>query len=174
MTLRINLSGLARQAAAGLRKLPAADQDFGAGLTAEFMNSLIIDIAEVKADRAKATSFLDRYCISESTPSAEVAAEIVAERERQITVEGWTPQHDDEHASGELADAAACYATAGANARLGAEYLRARPPAQWPWDTTWWKPGANRHDLIRATALLIAEVERIDRAAEKAGRPTHG
>lgn len=35
--------------------------------------------------------------------------EIAAERRRQIAVEGWTPEHDDGHADGEIAEAAACY-----------------------------------------------------------------
>ncbi|MCM0757438.1 hypothetical protein M7775_02505, partial [Sporomusa sphaeroides DSM 2875] len=35
---------------------------------------------------------------------------IAAERQRQISQEGWTPEHDDQHANGELALAAACYA----------------------------------------------------------------
>ncbi len=34
--------------------------------------------------------------------------EIIAEeRQRQIVVEGWTPQHDDNHENGELAVVAA-------------------------------------------------------------------
>ena len=29
--------------------------------------------------------------------------DVVAERQRQKTIEGWTPEHDDEHCNGELA-----------------------------------------------------------------------
>jgi hypothetical protein len=36
---------------------------------------------------------------------------IAAERERHTAKLGWTAEHDDEHASGELATAAVCYAT---------------------------------------------------------------
>ncbi len=36
---------------------------------------------------------------------------IKQERERQIDVEGWTPEHDDKHTDGSLAMVAACYAT---------------------------------------------------------------
>ncbi|KKN08166.1 hypothetical protein LCGC14_1059430 [marine sediment metagenome] len=36
---------------------------------------------------------------------------ITAERERQVEEEGWTPEHDAEHGSGELAMAASCYAS---------------------------------------------------------------
>lgn len=39
-----------------------------------------------------------------------VIEEIVAERKRQIEVEGWTPEHDDEYFLGHMAFAAAAYA----------------------------------------------------------------
>ncbi|STB30253.1 hypothetical protein [Citrobacter koseri] len=35
--------------------------------------------------------------------------DVIAERQRQQSVEGWTPEHDDEHCNGELAMAAVCY-----------------------------------------------------------------
>lgn len=38
-------------------------------------------------------------------------AKIAAERLRQLTEEGWTAEHDDEHSSGEMALVAALYAT---------------------------------------------------------------
>ncbi len=38
------------------------------------------------------------------------AERIAAERKRQIEVEGWTPEHDRQHSSGDLARAASCYA----------------------------------------------------------------
>lgn len=88
-----------------------------------------------------------------SEPSERVAAELVAERRRQIEAEGWTPYHDDEHGNGELARAAACYA-------LG-KILN----GYWPWSPRWWKPKDRRRDLIRAGALIVAEIERLDRAS---------
>ena len=46
---------------------------------------------------------------------AGVLVDVAAERRRQIEVEGWTPEHDDQqHAGGELAVAAACYVLNGA------------------------------------------------------------
>jgi Lar family restriction alleviation protein len=103
-----------------------------------------------------------------ATPSAiqpsegeveRVTSDVLAERRRQIEVEGWTPQHDDEHGAGELADAAACYA-AGEMLHLVATdgYL-------WPWSEDWWKPTDRRRELIKAGALILAEIERLDRAA---------
>lgn len=98
-----------------------------------------------------------------------VLDEIAAERRRQVEAEGWTPQHDDEHKAGELADAAACYAATTrafqCEQRAGREY---EPFAVyrdlWPWDDEWWKPKTRRRDLIRAAALIVAEIQRLDRA----------
>ena len=39
----------------------------------------------------------------------------------------------------------------------------------WPWDAEWFKPSSSRRDLVKAAALLLAEIERDDRAASKAG-----
>ncbi len=39
-------------------------------------------------------------------PHEYVILEIARERERQMSVEGWTVEHDDEHSCGELANAA--------------------------------------------------------------------
>jgi hypothetical protein len=41
-------------------------------------------------------------------------------------------------------------------------------PEAWPenWSATWWKPKDRRQDLVRAGALVISEIERIDRASE--------
>lgn len=38
-------------------------------------------------------------------------------------------------------------------------------PWGWPWDASWWKPNARRRNLVKAGALILAEIERIDRAA---------
>lgn len=98
--------------------------------------------------------------------------EIAAERRRQIEAEGWTPDHDDAHGDGALAAAAACYAI---KASLPVNDLRfgpASPPPYWPgWANRWWKPKDRRADLIRAGALIVAEIERLDRAAPGAADP---
>lgn len=44
--------------------------------------------------------------------------------------------------------------------------------AFWPWDESRWKPRTRRENLARATALNLAEVERLDRAAEQNGNET--
>jgi hypothetical protein len=86
--------------------------------------------------------------------------DVVRERFRQISAEGWTPEHDDEHTGGELATAAACYA-----APHFPGGMEGRPPFRWPYDAEWWKPKSRRRDLVRAAALIVAEIERLDRMA---------
>ncbi len=94
--------------------------------------------------------------------------DVLDERLRQVMEEGWTPEHDDQHSTGQLARAAACYALSGGG--VSRSLWPDGPPAGstlfWPWSARWWKPKDARRDLVRAAALLIAEIERIDRAAE--------
>ncbi len=93
------------------------------------------------------------------TPS-EAARDVLAERRRQVEVEGWTPEHDDAHSAGEMARAAVCYALTDSRWRDVFDYR-----SWWPWSTVWWKPTTRRRDLVKAGALILAEIERIDRAA---------
>jgi len=106
-----------------------------------------------------------------------VIDEIAAERRRQIEAEGWTPEHDDTHGDGSLAAAAAAYAEHAADWARAADfrtYPRALAPRIWPWSTKWWKPKDRRRDLIRAAALIVAEVERLDRATPRTGTEERG
>lgn len=88
------------------------------------------------------------------------SALIADERARQITQEGWTPEHDDGHSNGDLAVAAACYAAPGG--QLRGEEIR----EQWPWENAWWKPTPNDRvrELVKAGALIAAEIDRLLRA----------
>ncbi|EMV3551293.1 hypothetical protein AACI63_001068 [Escherichia coli] len=70
------------------------------------------------------------------------------------------PEHDDEHCNGELAMAAVCYIN-----ETGTVNRNGGKPWGWPWDASWWKPNARRRNLVKAGALILAEIERIDRAA---------
>ncbi|HIE2293229.1 TPA: hypothetical protein ACXK43_001310 [Pseudomonas aeruginosa] len=96
--------------------------------------------------------------------------DVQAERRRQITAEGWTPEHDDEHDNGEMARAAACYALAGSSAPSDGTAALLVSLA-WPWDEQWWKPSTARRDMVKACALGLAEIERLDRAAATQGGP---
>lgn len=82
--------------------------------------------------------------------------DVQAERRRQVEAEGWTPEHDDLYCAAELPRAAAAYILNGANDEA---------PAIWPFSAKWWKPRDARANYMRAGALILAEIERLDRAA---------
>lgn len=93
------------------------------------------------------------------------ARDVLAERRRQIEDEGWTPEHDDAHIGGELASVAACYASPTRDQGIALSLL-------WPptWSRRWWRrAGSRRLDLVTAGALILAEIERLDRMAERTG-----
>jgi hypothetical protein len=95
-------------------------------------------------------------------PLSPGALAIIAERRRQIEGEGWTAEHDDkQHETGELAMAGAAYVFGAVNA-FGA-FPGDKPPVFWPWSREWWKPQDYRRDLVRAGALILAEIDRHDR-----------
>lgn len=101
----------------------------------------------------------------------KAAHDVIDERLRQQQAEGWTPNHDDQlHDAGDLSAAASCYAIAAANMlnpyTQGDGVDPAKPPGDWPWEALWWKPGTDpRRALVKAGAVILAEIERIDRAA---------
>ncbi len=100
---------------------------------------------------------------------SQAEIDVLDERARQVDDEGWSPAHDDEvNASGELAWAAACYAIAGGEPNPAAVVISQKdiPHALWPWPLAGFKPKDRRSDLVRAAALLIAEIERLDRAQQ--------
>lgn len=88
--------------------------------------------------------------------------DIAAERRRQIEVEGWSPEHDDQHYAGHLLRAAVIYAWHGTD--KGAALDERGVPLSWPWDPEWWKPKDRRANLVRAGALALAERQKALRA----------
>jgi hypothetical protein len=121
------------------------------------------------------------------------AALIAAECVRQVSAEGWTAEHDDAHADGSLALAGAVYAWPGQRPLFVKK--------AWPWDRLWFKPtmpeveparcscrsvgecnhwgrptkaslrDARVRDLVKAGALIAAEIDRLQRAARRAAAP---
>jgi len=98
-------------------------------------------------------------------PGKAALKDVIAERIRQKSTEGWSEEHDDSHAENELAFAGAIYAL---NAAMngGRQTIEAHHVINklWPWNKSWWKPSTRRRDLVKAAALIIAEIERVDRA----------
>lgn len=104
------------------------------------------------------------------TTITKTGVELIAEeRERQISTEGWTPEHDDQHQMNEMIAAADCYMTTAAITDQGG----CGPgdcQDHWPWDTEWWKPSEDPiRNLVKAGALIAAEIDRIARANASQG-----
>lgn len=108
---------------------------------------------------------------SEMIPSPALV-DVLAERRRQIDLEGYTTERDDQYVNGELSEAAAAYAFWSFTSRLLPPNRKLEPPASWPWDREHWKPTTQRHMLIKAGALILAELERLDR--QQAREVAHG
>lgn len=97
---------------------------------------------------------------------SRAARDVLDERARQVSEEGFTAEHDDLHEDAELARAAVVYAR-HAYSPPKMEYsadLAEIIPEGWPWALYWFKPQGPRHDLVKAAALILAEIERLDRA----------
>jgi hypothetical protein len=139
----------------------------------------------IKSDDGEEAEYrADRFVIAATQPAAQgmealtsAARDVLAERKRQIETEGWKPERDDVYDTGEMALAAACYAAHSAScAAIKAPhtaqgvFVRTRSAQDfvgemWPWSADWWKPSGHRRNLEKAAALILAEIERIDRAA---------
>jgi hypothetical protein len=117
--------------------------------------------------------------------------DVLAERRRQVEAEGWSPEHDDHHVKGDLAMAAALFATPAplfslhlsqSEAEVAGYEVGATGALRWddPWpfkrrahvrhdldafvnDGDTRGQGGRRRDLVKAGALIIAEIERLDR-----------
>ncbi len=92
---------------------------------------------------------------------------IAEERQRQIEVEKWSAEHDDNaHAAADLLSAGIAYAEAARHQalhgkRADMQHVRIM---YWPWDKRWWKPCDPIRNLVKAGALIAAEIDRLQRA----------
>lgn len=78
---------------------------------------------------------------------------IAQERQRQISEEGYDPEHDDDHEYGELAQAGAAYA-------IGKKEL-------FPWKGAWNPSLDPVRTMTKAGALIAAEIDRLLRIQNK-------
>lgn len=88
------------------------------------------------------------------------------ERRRQIEVEKWHEDHDDnEHADGQLAVAAACYTVAQSNKVV----IGPNGKDAWPWEYKFDKRDRHHYKkcLVIAGALIAAELDRWNRLCQK-------
>lgn len=95
------------------------------------------------------------YTVYEGEPLLSGGAvDVLLERQSQQSEFGFDEEHDAYNNKGELVQAATCYLS------NNDEY--------WPigWHRRWWKPRDYRKNLVKAAALLLAEIDRIDNEAK--------
>ena len=88
------------------------------------------------------------------------ANQILDERGRQRDVEKFSAEHDDKWSQGELISAAVAYCYSCLTPRISV------PPTYWPWPLKWFKPKDPIRNLVRAGALIAAEIDRLQRIQE--------
>ncbi|WP_421015847.1 hypothetical protein [Klebsiella michiganensis] len=95
----------------------------------------------------------------ESCNRTKAINDVIAERQRQQTVKGFSTEQDDTYVGFQLSAAAICYI----------EPMEAESywPADWYDDS--FKPKDTRRNLIKAAVLIIAEIERLDRQLPEGG-----
>ena len=163
MHIEVHLNDIARLFKKGAKltllvRAPSDDE-------ADFIMT-IDDITNIRAA-------LDRRfgACSQPPEMSSAATDVVAERARQISQEGWTIEHDDEHDPGVLASGACAYSLHAADVLFphsqGDGGWGESPPHMWMWSAEWWRPTTPRRDLVKAGALILAEIEKLDRAVEK-------
>lgn len=92
---------------------------------------------------------------------------ILAERGKQIA-KGYTSEHDDTHVHNEILDAAISYAIPDYNVAC----------TYYPWDKAYYKYDHSKtidgriKNLVKACALIVAEIERLNRLKENEGLET--
>lgn len=87
------------------------------------------------------------------TRMSAFALAVLAERQRQIEVEGWTPEHDDGHHHSDLASGGAAYLLGNA--------------AYWPWRDGYKNDHPQRRKYVIGAAMALAAGEHLDRNRSK-------
>ena len=94
--------------------------------------------------------------------TCKAAVDVLKERCRQVDGEGYAPESDDGYTDYQLPRAAICYAIKAAGLPSH------RATLYWPFPAPAFKPTERRANLVKAAALLLAEIERLDRAESAA------
>lgn len=136
--------------AAALISALSADNERSEAHRNDLMDKIVEQQTEIGALRRRAETAEAR---EKKLEVLGALADVAAERRRQIEAEGFTPDHDDAYQAGDLSAAASCYA-------IGTTVY-------WPWERSWWKPTERRRDLVKAGALIVAEIEHLDRRAAR-------
>lgn len=100
---------------------------------------------------------------------SQAEQDVLRERRRQFSTgvggKAFDAQHDNLHDPGQLSGAGAAYALNAACILYPHNGTFVEDPTQtgWTWDVDCWTPTTPRRDLVKAAALLLAEIDRGDR-----------
>ncbi len=140
---------------------------FSGGMESEQTRGLI---------KATALRYIGERAAAVGAPAFDGGDLIILERISQQSEKGWSAKHDDErHVRGDLAEAAATYAIPPelreALVAVGKSSNLPLWKALWPWGHQWWKPKPNDRirELVKAGALIAAEIDRLQRAKAREG-----
>lgn len=95
---------------------------------------------------------------------------IVAERMEQVQKHGYTIERDQAYTPDVLVLAAVSYLNAAVDqltsTRIDGPHLTQPDPLTWPdsWPSAAWRPSTTRDNLVKAAALIWAEIDRLDHA----------
>ena len=159
---RDNLLGHCNALEKKLAETPAPAVAMPPEISRDLLGKIVDEVFDGAIEDASVIEEVYRV-IAREQPATAAARDVLAERQRQITAEGYDSGHDDMATRGQLAIAAGCYAIwSGHPALIGAFSWK----SFFPWDWKYWKPSTPRRNLIRAGALILAEIERLDRAEQ--------
>lgn len=130
--------------------------EFDGGYVVERVDPTFIDCVSALAELLECRSANTVLMPGDSVlipVQSQALRDVTAERQRQQSAKGYSTQQDDTYIGGELAAAAISYI----------EPMEAESywPADWHDDS--FKPSDYRRNLVKAGALILAEIERIDR-----------
>lgn len=114
-----------------------------------------------KFDKTSAKIGYPKRISADAFGFSQAAVDVLRERERQLSGEGFSPEGDSEYRKDELLRAADCYILSATGQKAPAHF--------WPWAPEWFKPKGRRRDLVRAAALIIADIDRTDNQVSEEG-----
>ena len=121
------------------------------------------EVAMLRGEIGRLSNLLNTHV--EGVSGATTAGlDALGERARQRRMEGYDDAHDDAHDDFALSSAAIAYTMDARLRGTTGHGFTETPPPNWPWDASDWKPKSVRQALVVAAALIIAEIERMDRA----------
>lgn len=117
-------------------------------------------VVEVSPSAVAPPASSEEQMPDDQSPSARAATYVLGERIRQVHGEGYTASSDDELTDYQLPRAAVCYAMAASGV------ARHKIAVLWPFAAAMKVAETRRGNLIKAAALILAELERIERDDE--------